>query len=338
MAKNYRHLNPYERLHLQQLKSAGWSFSAIAKERGRSKSTLCDEWNRNKHHRAYEAKRAHAKAMERQKQPRRKSKFEQPKIDAFVRRKLGQKHSPDQIAAKLKNDRRRSPARTVSFQAIYAWIEKDRRQGGDLYKNLRLNHRKKRRPRGQSVHKARIANRVMIDQRPASVDARRHYGDGEGDTVLGHKGCSSCLATWVERKTGYVQILLVRGKPSVQLNAAVRERFWEREELPRRTVTVDNGQEFAGHEALSDLLCAPVYFAFPGHCWERGLNENTNGLIRQYFPKGFDFDHVDAARVAEVEHFLNNRPRKRLNYRTPAECLRRYLRQRSRRAGVRLVT
>ena len=338
MAKNYLHLNPYERQHLYQLKHAGWSFRAIAKELGRSPSTLCDEWNRNQHHRAYEPERAQAKAAARRKLPRRPGKFEQPQIDAFVRQRLEHQDSPQQIAEKFKQDRRRRPTRTVSFQAIYAWIEKDRRQGGGLYKNLRLNHRKRRRPKGKSVHKARIANRVMIDQRPACVDAKRYYGDGEGDTVLGHKRCSSCLATRVERKTGYVQILLLRGQQSAQLNAAVMERFWERGELPRRTVTVDNGQEFAGHEALSDLLCAPVYFAFPGHCRERGLNENTKGLIRQYFPKGFDFDRVDAARVAEVENFLNNRPRKRLNYRTPAECMRRYLRQRSRRVGVRLVT
>lgn len=296
--------------------------SQIAKRLGRSKSTISEELKRNKIKYYYDPKRANHLAKKRRKIPRTPSKLNNSEINAFVQEHLAMQWSPQQISARMKLNHPDRNDMNLSYHAIYRWIEKDRKLGGEWYRNLRLNHHKKRRPRTKKARNARIANRTMIDKRPIEVDQKIRVGDWEGDTVCGPRGSTHALVTLVERSTRFTEIMLIPNKQALTLNAAVKACFGRlRSGLPRQTVTVDNGLEFAGHEALSKAIGAEIYFAYPGHCWERGLNENTNGLIRQYFPKGTDFSRVRPSQVAKVAALLNNRPRRSLGYRTPAEAI-----------------
>ena len=186
-----------------------------------------------------------------------------------------------------------------------------------MYKHLRRSNRKRKKRYGSPERRGQIPDRVSIDRRPKIVDARNRIGDWEADTVIGrnHKGA---IVTLVERKSKYTLLRKINRKTSHAVNAAIsemvkgiKERFL--------TMTVDNGREFAGHKEISSRLNVDVYFAHPYHSWERGLNENTNGLLRQYFPKKTDLRKISDRKVEHVQHMLNNRPRKLLNFRTPYE-------------------
>lgn len=338
MAKDYVHLTSGERERIMQLRREKRSLGFIANALSRSKSTISLELKRNTHNGSYEADRAQSKARRRGKCPRRKCKMLIPEIERFVKSGLKKDWSPEQIAGRMKRVCRRSTVCSVSHQSIYRWICNDKKAGGKWYTHLRLNNRKQHRPRGVKRNSdARIAERIMIDKRPKSVDSKRYFGDWEGDTVQGKQGCGR-LVTLAERKSLYAVFAPLESKHAAKLNAAVVERMKRSPLLPFRTLTVDNGLEFAGHRELSFALKGAIYFAHPQSSWERGLNENMNGLLRQYFPKGIDFRTVAAQRVAEVEELLNNRPRKTLGYRTPAEVMNQYLARARRRMGVRLGT
>jgi IS30 family transposase len=166
----------------------------------------------------------------------------------------------------------------------------------------------------------RMKGRVSIDQRPKSVDTRRFVGDWEGDTFVGKYGLGR-IASWVKRKTRYICLAALGGNKAQDLNKAILKRFEESNELPVRTVTLDNGHEFFAHLELCSAWDCQTYFAHPHHPWERGLNENSNGLLRQFFPKRRDFRKVTRKELAEVERLLNTRPRKCLQYRTPEEVM-----------------
>ena len=168
--------------------------------------------------------------------------------------------------------------------------------------------------------RGRIRNRVSIEQRPAKVDSRRRFGDWEGDTVHG-AGHSGMIMTCVERKSGFLITSKMKDGTSARLNAAKERAFRIIPPKLRQTLTVDNGKEFAGHEQLSERLQLPIYFAHAYSSNERATNENTNGLLRQYFPKKTDFRDISHHALAHVTNRLNNRPRKRLNYLTPLEVL-----------------
>ena len=203
----------------------------------------------------------------------------------------------------------------LSHERIYQHIWADRRAGGDLYSHLRQAHKKRRKKYGSKDKRGQICNRVSIDQRPEFVDEKSRIGDWEIDTVIGqnHKGA---LVTIVDRKSKFTLIKRVETKHADGVTAATitllkpyRDKVF--------TITADNGKEFAGHETMSEELNAQVYFAHPYSSWERGLNENTNGLIRQYFPKGSSFEDITDEQVEAVMYRLNHRPRKGLNYQTP---------------------
>ncbi len=206
----------------------------------------------------------------------------------------------------------------VSHQWIYALIWDDKARGGDLWQHLRQpKRRSKHRAQAKSAGLGKIPNRVGIEHRPAEVDDRRFIGHWEGDTVVqGHK--QSGLVTLVERRSGY---LLAARLP--KLSADLTQRAMIRLLKPRRgavqTITLDNGSEFADHETVAKAVTAATYFCDPYCSGQRGTNENTNGLIRQYFPKGTDFRQVTDAKLRKVVEKLNDRPRKRLGYRTPAQ-------------------
>lgn len=248
-----------------------------------------------------------------------------PAIRKYVENGLKKQWSPEQISGRMKVDYPGVGAPRISYETIYVWIWREKREGGLWRKQLRHGSkpRRKRSGRGERV---KMRGRVGIEERPLSVDLRHFVGDWEGDTVLGGIG-KGLLASWAERKTGYYCLAPMKDKSAASLNRAILERFSRSPELPIRTVTLDNGTEFAEHAKLSEAWKAKVFFAHPYSSWERGVNENTNGLLRQYFPKGMNLRQIGKERIAEVENLLNNRPRKRLAYRTPAEEMARLTRR-----------
>ena len=209
---------------------------------------------------------------------------------------------------------------TISHERIYQNIWQDKSQGGELYKNLRIANGKKRRKRyGSRDMRGKIPGRIDIGERPEIVEKKERFGDWEADLVCGshHRGF---LVTLVERKSKYVLIGTVQKKTAEAVSAEIISLLEERCEQVH-TITYDNGREFAAHQAINTALSCKSYFAQPYHSWERGLNENTNGLIRQYFPKGEDLRGVALERIRDAQYRINSRPRKTLDYKTPEEVL-----------------
>jgi transposase, IS30 family len=235
-----------------------------------------------------------------------------PELLQKVETKLREEQwSPQQISAVFA----KSDIGKVSHETIYQHIYRNLKAGGDLHKHLR--HRcKSYRKRGLGrERRGRIKNQVMIDERPPIVEERSRVGDWELDTIIGRPG-GKVLVTIVERKSRYTLIGLSESKEAEEVTLKILEALAEHRQKVE-TMTFDNGKEFAMHEHLAEILDAKTYFAHPYHSWERGLNENTNGLIRQYFPKGTSFDKLTNEAVKRVETLLNNRPRKCLDYQTP---------------------
>ncbi len=205
---------------------------------------------------------------------------------------------------------------SISHEWIYKYIYADRRSGGDLHKSLRCQKTRRKRY-GTYSRRGTIPNQVSIDERPAIVDSKRRFGDWEGDTVIG-KGHRGALVTLVERKSLYTVIQSVPRKTAKAVRDAVVDGLSPYIDRVH-TITYDNGREFADHEGMARDLDARIYFAHPYASWERGLNENTNGLIRQYFPKHRDLTTVTKHEIEQAMDKLNHRPRKSLGYRTPYE-------------------
>ncbi|GAG08733.1 unnamed protein product, partial [marine sediment metagenome] len=267
------------------MKQAGKEQNMIAAELGVHPSTVSRELARNTGLRGYRPKQAQQKALHRRFTARKAVKMTQGTID-YIESKLVEEHSPEQIAERMKFDPAwHGPA--VSHERIYQHIWQNKAQGGTLYKYLRIGGTKQRRKRRNSRDmRGTIKNRVGIQERPEIVERKIRIGDWEGDTVIG-KNHQGALVTLVDRKSKLTLI----GKVDRYTAEAVEKMIISLMELlPRRnyTLTVDNGKEFASHESIADALQIKVYFADPYSAWQRGLNENTNGLIRQYVPKGSD--------------------------------------------------
>jgi IS30 family transposase len=307
------HLTFREREILYRLLKAKKPKSEIAELMGRSRSTIYREIERNTGGRGYRPKQAQRKAEERRLRCRREPKMNDRKLRFSVTRLLKKAWSPDQIAQRLRRDHPRRSERRVSHQTIYTWIAQE---APELRTHLRRHGKRRSGPekRGQLV------GCTSIDGRPRVVDSRRRFGDWEGDTVVS-PGRRSGLVTLVDRKSGYLRVR----KTANLKSATTRRAAWRSlRDLPaelRRTMTLDNGKEFAEHEQLAEDLELDIYFAKPYASWQRGTNEHTNGLLRQFFPKGTDFARISHRQVARVEKLLNERPRKRLGYRTPQEVL-----------------
>jgi IS30 family transposase len=208
----------------------------------------------------------------------------------------------------------------VSHETIYQWIYALQTTGDGVYLNLRFSHKRRRRHRAAKSQRGQIAYRKLIHERPQEVEEKVIVGHWEGDTMEGQKG-TGFLVTQVERVTGYTVVAPMNNKEAETLNRAAIDAL---KALPieiRMTITVDNGKEFARHQELEIATSMQVYFAEPYSSWQRGLNENTNGLLRQYFPKGSDFRKLTSAEIERAMKELNHRPRKRLNYQTPHEIL-----------------
>ena len=309
---SYHQLTENERYQIYALKKAGHSQKEIATTLGRSPSTVSRELRRNSGLKGYRPRQAQ-RLSDRRRREAHKSIKVNDEVWGWIVELLQQELSPQQVVAYL----RRHKGVSLHHETVYRLIYGDKAEGGELYQHLRILCKPYRKRYGHYARRGRIRHRVDIDDRPAVVDKRSRIGDWEGDTVMG-KGCKSALLTLVERKTLYTRIVRLVGKRAELLAQAALGCMRDIADQVK-TITFDNGLEFAEHEQIASGLDADVYFAHPYAAWERGVNENTNGLIRQYFPKGTDFNEVTDEQVQLVMDRLNNRPRATLNHRSPNE-------------------
>jgi len=306
--RNYRQLTQEQRYQIYALMKVGFNQTEIASEINVHKATVSREVRRGRGGRGYRPKQAQELALARlqlRAQPR-----IQPQTWQRVEQLLGQQWSPEQITGRLKLEQQQS----VSHERIYQYIYADNRLGGTLSLNLRC--RKARRKRyGSYDRRGQLPNRRSIDERPAMVEQKRRIGDWEADTIIGRHH-QEAIVSIVERKSKLTRLAKVKHNTAELVGQVMRAQL---QSLPVHTLTSDNGREFAQHREIAQQLKADFYFAHPYASWERGLNENTNGLVRQYFPKKSEFSKISDPQIKEVEERLNNRPRKTLGYKTPNE-------------------
>ena len=307
---NYTQLTYEQRYQIAILKKAGHFQVEIAKLIGVNKSTVSRELRRNHGRRGYRPNQAHRLALERRVN----------KVITFITAEqwqriellLKKEWSPEEIGARL----RMEGGRFVSHEWIYQYIYTDKANGGDLYTFLRCQKKRKKRY-GSNNRRGKIPNRIGIEKRPSIVDKKGRIGDWEGDTIIG-KGHKGAIVSLVERKSKYTLLEKVAGKKAgLVANAEIRLLTPFKDRV--HTVTKDNGLEFCDHVRVAKALEADMFFANPYASWERGLNENTNGLVRQYIPKSRKFNTVSHQEIDFIMHRLNHRPRKMLGYKTPHE-------------------
>ena len=307
----YCHLTQDERSQIYAYKTMGMSQCKIALTLDRSESTISRELVRNSGHRGYRPKQAHKLATERFKTAK-KAITITANVISIVEEKIKEDWSPEQISGRLFHE----SGISISHETIYQHLLTDKTAGGDLYKHLRCQ-KKNRKRYGTKSHdkRGKIKDRVSIEKRPQIVEKKTRKGDWEGDLVIGQNHMRA-LVTLADRKSKKVKIGLVDSKQAPIVEESVTKLL---KKETAHTVTFDNGKEFSNHKQMAKNIGTRIYFAHPYSSWERGLNENTNGLIRQYFPKGSSFKNITHAAVKEVENILNNRPRKSLGYCTPNE-------------------
>jgi IS30 family transposase len=310
------HLILEEREVIAQMHRAGKRQTQIADRLRRHKSTISRELRRNRSRNGYWAVAAQRKAEKRCSQRPWVGKMERPEVRRYVQERLGQRWSPDEIAGRSHRDFPGDRRRQISHQTIYTWIRTEAAAGRHWQRYLRRLGRK----RPDWENRGRIRAGVSIEGRPAVVDRRSRYGDWEGDTIVGANRRGGAV-TLVERKSGFVLLGKVPNLQAATVRQVTAQRYRSTPAALRKTLTLDNGKEFAEHEQLAEEAGVKVYFAKPYSAWQRGTNENTNGLIRQFLPKGTDLANVPEHRFTNVQNLLNDRPRKRLAYRTPNEVL-----------------
>ena len=306
-----------DRAILAQLLALQLPKKEIAARLHKDRSSVYRELGRNSGPLGYIPIEAQQRANVRRRRPRRAAKMSDPQVKKYVAERLQHCWSPDQIAGRSERELRRRPDRQISRQTIYNWIDRlrpEERRAWRQYLRFGRPRRKK------SENAGRLPHAVTIEGRPHVVDARRRFGDWEGDTIVS-RGRHGGLVSLVERKSGYTLLARVVDLRAATVRQAAEDQL---EALPRhlrRTLTFDNGKEFAEHEALAAATGMSIYFAQPYCAWQRGTNENTNGLVRQYLPKGTDLTACSHREVAAIQSSLNDRPRKRLGYLTPREVL-----------------
>jgi IS30 family transposase len=310
------HLTLEEREIIAHMHGTGKMQVQIAARLGRSKSTISRELRRNRSRNGYWAVAAHRKAERRRSERPWKAKMDRPEVRCYVAKRLRWRWSPDQIAGRSRSDFLGDRRRQISPPTIYAWIGGEQARGRQWQRYLRRLGRK----RPEAEKRGKLPGSVSIEGRPAVVDRRGRYGDWEGDTIVGANRRGGAV-TLVERKSGYLLLGRVRDLRAVTVRRAAAGQYLTTPASLRKTLTLDNGKEFAEHEQLEVETALKIYFAKPYSAWQRGTNENTNGLIRQFFPKGTDLANIPEHRFTKVQQLLNDRPRKRLGYRTPNEVL-----------------
>jgi IS30 family transposase len=313
--KTYSQLTYEQRCQIYALNKIGMSQNKIAQQLSVSQSTISRELSRNTGKRGYRIKQAQIRADKRRLSARKTIKMTVELI-ALIESRIKEKWSPEQISGWLKEEQNT----LISHETIYQHIWSDKRTGGQLFQYLRRKGKAyQSRSKDKQAGRGFIKNRVSIDERPSVVEDKSRVGDWEIDLVIG-KGHSGALVTIVERKTSFTVSMRVDDKSAKTVTAATIALLQPFKDAVL-TITADNGKEFAYHEKMTEHLGCGVYFADPYCSWQRGLNENTNGLLRQYWPKSTDFKKVSQSSVQGVIVKLNDRPRKKLNYKTPAKLM-----------------
>ncbi|KAB0663370.1 IS30 family transposase [Oryzomonas japonica] len=319
---SYTHLTEKDRYVISHLRSAKFSLREIARRLGRHHTSISREIKRNgptySPDAVYWYYFTQPVATQRRHQARSHHRQNNLSLVKYVDEKLRLDWPPEAIAARLRLDYPNDESMRISHETIYRWAYLDASQDGDLHTHLRRRHKKRRRQTRYGSGRRFIPGRVSIDQRPAIVATRERFGDWEGDTVEGAKG-TGCLATHVERKSRFLVAAKLADKKAATMNTQSIKSFWKIPRTMRQTLTVDNGKEFSQFKELESKTGLTVYFADPYAAWQRGTNENTNGLLRHYFPKGINFQTVSEEELDLIIKKVNHRPRKCLDYRTPHE-------------------
>ncbi len=311
--KKYQQLNDDERYQIGALRRVKMSVRAIARELGRSPSTISREIRRNAYPNDGRYKPLHACRMARSRRRKARQGTRYTTSDwQLVRKLLQRKLSPKQVSGVLKRHRMLS----ISHETIYQHVWDDRRHGGDLHTHLRQAAKKRRKRYGRYDSRGRLAGKRPITDRPAGAHNRSRIGHWEIDTVLGSG--KACILTIVDRKTGFVQIGKLASRTKEEVMKTMRHLAARHPER-YKSITADNGCEFHGYRDIEEALKVRFYFAAPHHSWERGTNENTNGLIRQYLRKGTSMDKLTQEQCDWIANELNERPRERYDFRTPNE-------------------
>jgi IS30 family transposase len=311
----YRQLSPEERYMLAALRRQGCNQSEIARSLGRHRSTVCRELLRNStradgRYRAFTAQERTSGRRSRSRRNRRFSAEDFALVDGLLCRQW----SPEQVAGHLA----RCGLLSISHETIYRHVWRDKKEGGLLHTHLRGARKRRRKRYGAYDSRGRLAGKRMISERPPEAETRQQAGHWEIDTVMG-SGSKDCIVTLVERKSGLLLIGKLADRTTASLNRRVI-RLIRRDAGAFETLTADNGTEFHDYKGIEARTPALFYFARPYHSWERGSNENTNGLVRQYLPKGASMALLSQQRRNAIARKLNLRPRKRLGFKTPLEC------------------
>jgi IS30 family transposase len=319
---SYTHIIEKERYVISHMHMAGFSLRAIGRRLGRHHTSIMREINRNRPDYADDAVYwyyvTQKIADERQNKARSYRRQHHKQLVEYVEDKLLLDWPPEAVSARIRIDYPDDERMRISHETIYRWIYMDASQDGVLHTHLRRRHPRRRRQKHYGSGRRFIPGRVSIDQRPAIVETRERFGDWEGDTLEGAKG-KGALATHVERKSRYLIASKLADKKAATMNAKSVMSFQTLPKSMRQTLTVDNGKEFSLFKELEAKTGLTVYFADPYAAWQRGTNENTNGLLRFYFPKGTDFMAIAEDKLNLIIAKVNHRPRKCLNYQTPHE-------------------
>jgi IS30 family transposase len=313
----YKQISYEQRIQLDLLIKQEKSKTEISTILGVSRKTIYNELNRNSSpgsYKKYTANQAQSRRDERRKNSNPTAKITPAMIDILKNKITGDKWSPEQVAGRSKAD----GIKMLSTESIYKYIYTvDKPNGGELLSSLRQAHRTRKRRKNSKDKRGTIKDRVCITERPIAVEQKSRFGDFEGDTIVGsnHK---SQVGTMVERTTLYTIIVPLQSKQSVHVANEISKKMMPLK-LHCHTITFDNGKEFSSHKIIGENLSASIYFAQPYSSWQRGCNENTNGLIRQFVPKGTDLNLITVEQWKYIEDNLNNRPRKSLGYKTPNE-------------------
>jgi IS30 family transposase len=309
---SYKQLTQEERYQIYALLKAQHNQKEVAEILGRSESTISREIKRNRGLKGYRPKQANGLSKQRRKTAHKFVKITAA-VKIWIESLLKNDLTPEQIAGRLHLENKVS----LHHESIYRYIYQDKANGGSLYACLTRACKKYQKRYGSYDKRGQLVNRVSIEERPAIVDAKTRIGDWEGDTVIG-KGRKNAFVTLVERKTLFTVVRRIASKHAdITADAIIKSVQAIKDSV--LTITFDNGKEFAQHERIGQSLEADIYFAHPYSSWERGINENTNGLLRRYFPKGTDFMTLTEDEIQAAVDKLNHRPRKTRGFKTPYE-------------------
>jgi IS30 family transposase len=315
-------LTQIKREKIYELKQDGKTQAYIAKIIGCNQGTVSRELIRNRAgpRIGYIPDRADTIAKKRRTAAKNKVEkwYGYEPLKTYVENQIIQYWSPEQISGRIVLDHPEDEQMRVSHESVYQYVLNDKKKDGDLWKHLRRSNKKYKKRYGAKDNRGVIPNKKSIDDRPKVVDEKIRCGDWEGDLIIGH-GHKGAINTQVERFSKLTRAIKLEQKTAILMKESTIKAYADIPKEFRLTMTYDNGTEMAEHQAIAAHLHLDIYFAHPYHSWERGLNENTNGLIRQFFPKKTDFRTITQIDIDQVVDFLNNRPRKTLKYRTPNE-------------------